>query len=220
MEITNADHKSHNTKAARWIGPLIDKIQIGLWTHRKNHRRLNNQLNCCVPHDKWDQLPGHMENLSEDTPYRLVQEMSLNRISVRANFDKLPDCLPPKTPTAALEISRTYNPAHGRGYRCFLALVLGERKKWGEKTRARGRMSWGGGGNKKTSHLPSSVTRIFLSAHQRAADCSLHVRVPQEHMGHCFSMKHPLQDEVLTAEMGKLKQGTPGSCWCQCAPLC
>jgi len=48
-------------------------------------------------------------------------------------FVKRPDCLTPKSPTAALEISWTYGPARGWGYRCFLALVLGERKKGGRK---------------------------------------------------------------------------------------
>jgi len=51
------------------------------------------------------------------------------------------------------------------------------------------------------------VTRIFLSAHQRAADCSLHVRVPQEHMGHCFSNGAPTTRWSVDCRDKRIKTG-------------
>ncbi len=94
------------------------------------------------------------------------------------------------------------------------------RKKDGGSERER-EEEWVGkvGGLKKTSpflsdsYFPVCSSKGFWLQPPRT-------RVPQEHMGHCFNMEHPLRDEVLTAGTGKLKQGTPGSCWCQCAPLC
>ncbi len=124
----------------------------------------------------------------------------------------------------ALELLWTYDPAHDEvtdvsGFSVRRKKTGGsererearERESRGIERETRERERWkntvGKVGDKKAIS-PSSVTRIFLSAHQRASDCSLHVHESQqEHMGHLFQHGAPTTRWSVDCVDGQIKTG-------------
>lgn len=75
----------------------------------------------------------------------------------------------------APKFSKTYRPCPYTRLQMFPGFSVGRKRKKGERHKVRKRKEEWVGGGIKNSHLASTVTRIFLSTHQRTFDYRLHM---------------------------------------------